>query len=471
MKNIKDFSNELQGIDKLNKLVTQTVSVFAKDKFISEGFLFRDDNKFFLRLPICITEDCLKNAIIKVGGEDYISTTLDVKIRGMESGEKGGSANTVYSMRYLKNNTFTSDFASKFRCFIPTDPSRLNTFRFQLETIEYCVSTTEYVFQCVRINIDDIQFDILQIKIEQQGYYVVDSFQKMPFKIFADYCYAIQQAIGFITGYMPGNEIYYFADNYDFYYTANIRPALSSLWYPIHTNPYSFPFIKRTSAENYYGKLNILPVKNFSKLISLIYSDERFSSVIVMMIESESVHSLLLMPSVYVIILEALSKIICVPEMEEKKPVCNKELFQKISNDIYKVIDSYIEEFEPGDDVQKLKRRVPELNKVVKQNYLSNYKKLIRPFEQLGLELSIDDINMIEHRNDLLHGNTCLTDDNRKELFDINNYMMYVSGKLYTLVSSLILKYIGYTGYIINHAKAYEGVCNITTDEDYYKLI
>lgn len=471
MENLKDFSNELQIINDLDEVISKPISVFVKEKFISRGVLFRDDRKSFLKLPVCLAEDCLENVTIKTEKGDHILTTVDIKTRSGKYREESILSDFVYSMRYLKNNMFAFDFVSKFRCFIPTDLSKLNTFRFQLETIGYCDSTAEYGFQCVRINIVGIQFDILQVKSGQHGYYVIDSFQSMSFGVFADYCYAIQQAIGFVMGYMPGNEIYYFADNYDFYYTSNIRPAMSSLHYPIHTNPYHFGHIEKTSAENYWGKLDVLPIKDFSKLVSLIYSDERFSSVIVMMIESESARSLLLIPSIYAIILETLSKIICISDIEEKRPIRSKDLFRKISNGIYRVINSYSEKFEPDDDVIKLKRRVPELNKIVKQDSLTNNEKLILPFEQLGIELSVDDINIIRHRNDLLHGNTYLIDNSRKELFDINNYMMYVSEKLYTLVSSLILKYIGYTGYIINYAKAYEKECNIITNEDYYKFI
>lgn len=471
MENIKNFSNELQYINDLNELASKRISVFLEDKFISQGVLFKENNKFFCRLPIILVEDCLENVTIKIGDENCIFTTLEVKTRSSVCGEKGVFINTVCSIWYLKNNAFNIDFVSKFRCFIPADPSLLNTFRFQLESIKYCNSVKEYGFQCVRIKIGNIRLDVLQVKLEQQGYYVIDSLQTMSFGVFADYCYAIQQAIGFVMGYMPGNKIYYFTDHGDFYYTANVRPAMKLLHYPIHINPYHFKGIKRTIADSYWGKLNVLSVKDFSRLIYLLYSDERFSSVIVMMIESESVRSLLLMPSIYSIILEALSKIICVPNVEEKKPIRSKKLFQKISNDIYGVIDSYSGIFESGDDVSKLKKRVPELNKIVKQNHLTNHEKLVRPFEQLGIELSIDDINIIKHRNDLLHGNIFLTDNKKQEFSDINNYMMYVSEKLYTLISSLILKYIGYSGYIINYAKTYEEDCNITTNEDYYKYI
>lgn len=133
------------------------------------------------------------------------------------------------------------------------------------------------------------------------------------------------------------------------------------------------------------------------------------------------------------------------------------------------IIDSHSAEFESDDDILKLRRRLSELNKPIRQ--LTNIEKLILPFEQLGIGLTPQDIAIIEHRNDLLHGNTHLADSSGTETCDINNYMMYASGKLYTLISSLILKYVGYSGYIINHAKACEKYCNIDTEEDYYKYI
>jgi len=48
---------------------------------------------------------------------------------------------------------------------------------------------------------------------------------------------------------------------------------------------------------------------------------------------------------------------------------------------------------------------------------------------------------------------------------------VYISGRLYTLISALILKSIGYDGYIINHSKFFEDFCGIKTNEDYYRFI
>ena len=470
--NIKDFANELEIINDLDVLISKSVSVFEGDKFLSEGILLKEGNKLSLKLPIRIEKNCLENVIIETELGQRIFTTLYVDVRDMKVGKDGIFSNTLCSIRYLREDTFSPDFTSQFRCFIPTSLSKLNTYRFQLETIRYSDSEKIYSAQCVRINFEDLQFNVLQIKQKNEGYYVIEAFQDMSFDDFANYCYAIQQALGFVMGYMPGGEIFYFSGNKDYYYTNHVRPAMTSLYYPIHTNPYNFIQFRKTSAENYLDKLNVMSAKCFSNLVSLIYSNERFSSVVTMMIESESIRSLLLIPSIYAIILESLSKIVCTPIVEEKKPIKNKKLFQKILKELESIIDSYSTEFESDDDVLKLRRRLSELNKPIKNmKQLSNTEKLIQPFEQLGIELTPEDIAMIEHRNDLLHGNTHLANSTRTETCDINNYMMYASGKLYTLISSLILKYVGYSGYIINHAKTCEKYCNINTKEDYYKYI
>ena len=65
--------------------------------------------------------------------------------------------------------------------------------------------------------------------------------------------------------------------------------------------------------------------------------------------------------------------------------------------------------------ILKLKRRLNEINKPTNKEHLTNNEKLTRPFEQLGIKLSLHDIAIIEHRNDLLHGNILLTTDEVKD--------------------------------------------------------
>lgn len=472
MDNLKDFTTEFSIIKKLESLVAAPVSVFDEnDNFVADGVMNMGNKRRCLELPIRLNKECYDNITVKTESGYTFEVDLEVDENQTNVKENEVITKTFCSFSYLKNADFSPEYISKFSCFIPVEISKLHTFRFQLETIHYSCAGTIYNYQCVRICTGEFQFDILQVKNGEKGYYVIDCLNEISFQTFGDYCFSIQQAIGYIMGYMPGGEIFYFSDRGTFYYTDRIRPAMQSMYYPIYTNPYQFKQLSEAETVYFRTELKVMSSKDFSKLISWIYKDKRFSSVLMMMIESESVCSLLLVPSIFAIVLESLTKIMTFPFMKEERPIQNRELFKKISVEIEKIIDTYSSEVGSEDDILKLKRRIPDLNKVIRRNHLTNNEKLIQPFDLLGIKLTADDIHMIEHRNDLLHGNTHMTEDEDMEEVEINRYMMYASGKFYTLVSSLILKYIGYNGYIINHAKVCEQQSGIETEEKLYKLI
>ena len=119
----------------------------------------------------------------------------------------------------------------------------------------------------------------------------------------------------------------------------------------------------------------------------------------------------------------------------------------------------------------KLKRRLNEINKPVNKEHLTNNEKLTRPFEQLNINLSLHDISIIEHRNDLLHGNILLDGGETDDIEKTNLYMSYVSAKLYTLISKLVLKSVGYDGYVYNQAKYLEKYMSVKTNEDYFERV
>jgi hypothetical protein len=123
------------------------------------------------------------------------------------------------------------------------------------------------------------------------------------------------------------------------------------------------------------------------------------------------------------------------------------------------------------ESILKLKRRLNEINRPVNKQHLTNNEKLTLPFEQLGIDLTLHDILIIEHRNDLLHGNILLRTEENMDEAATNLYMTYVSAKLFTLISKLILKSIGYNGYIYNQAKYLEKHMNIDTNEEYFEKI
>lgn len=466
---IKDFSRELELINSLIGLNGTSVSVFCNNEFFSDGVIIRNGNKNIVEFSLHMDDS--KDVMLRTKQDMILYTTLHGDSKSTDIKNNEVQFIGAYSFKYLTNHLSFETFTSKFRCLIPVEKSELNTFHSQLETVLYSDSSTTHFYDCIRINVNNIQFDIIQLKGEDIGFYIIDAHEEMTFDIFADYCYSIQQSLGFIMGYMPGGNLFYFSENMDFYYTNWTRPTMKSFYYPIHTNPYHFIQFEDTSVETYINKLSVLPIRCFSKLIETIHNNDLFSSIIVMMLEGESLKSLLVKPSIYSVALEGLSKIISLPETGLKYPIGNNILFGEILKEINNIIDSHSSEYGEDDDIIKLKNRLSGLNNPINKSHLTNEEKLIQPFIQLGIKLNSRDINMIQHRNDLLHGNIHLSNDIRQSTEDINDYLAYASAKLYTLVSTLIIKYIGYNGYLVNHAKSFEKYININSDEEYYILI
>jgi hypothetical protein len=117
-----------------------------------------------------------------------------------------------------------------------------------------------------------------------------------------------------------------------------------------------------------------------------------------------------------------------------------------------------------------LENREILLGKISHINQVTNKSRLRIPFETLGLQLSLKDLELIATRNDFLHGRipdiTGAGDKrstNRK-----NKDLYYASVRFYTLLSRLILAWVGFDNYILNHAKIQEKFTRILLEEDYY---
>ena len=92
------------------------------------------------------------------------------------------------------------------------------------------------------------------------------------------------------------------------------------------------------------------------------------------------------------------------------------------------------------------------------------------PFDQLNIKLSQEDEKAIDYRNALLHGNILMNDGIKRTSEEIDHQMLYVSAKLYTLISKIVLKNSGYNGYVINHAKFYKQSSTNSNDEYFEEL-
>ncbi|WP_407489679.1 hypothetical protein [Elizabethkingia anophelis] len=470
IENNKNFDSELDFIKRINSLDKYNVQIVDNENINAD--LSKNKSIFNLSINVDLIEEkdnapaplpfILDNETyeIKKVGNTYNGTSLKV--------DKSPEFTTRLDINSFETKGFNQ--RSKFKAFYIVDLNEIKTFHDQFETVTHQRNGCNYFYDCLRIELNGKTYDVTQLKDEEKGFYVFECLEEHTFEDFSEICFSIRQAIGFITKLMVGDEEYIFDNSGKLYYSNYIRPTIKGMYSPITTNPYSYLDIEKKIADHFWGKLTRISSDNLSNLVNKIHTEPEFSVAILVILEATSVRSLLLIPSSFAVIIEQLSKHLSVEETGLETPITNKELKNKILEELQDVIDNNSEHL--GDEaIQKLKLRIKEINKPVNKRHLTNNEKLTRPFKQLGIKLTLRDVLIIEHRNDLLHGNILLVMDENRDNKDIDLYMNYVSAKLFTLISKLILKAIGYNGYVYNQAKYLEKFLKNETDEEYFELI
>jgi hypothetical protein len=96
-------------------------------------------------------------------------------------------------------------------------------------------------------------------------------------------------------------------------------------------------------------------------------------------------------------------------------------------------------------------------------NRPSNTDKLWRPFELFGYKLSKYEKDVIKHRDIFLHGKLPSKQDKENEVFQDVYYSCMI---LHRLFYTLVLKCVGFEGYIINYPQLHKQITNRNLDQD-----
>ncbi|WP_186644163.1 hypothetical protein [Fluviispira vulneris] len=129
-------------------------------------------------------------------------------------------------------------------------------------------------------------------------------------------------------------------------------------------------------------------------------------------------------------------------ENNYKKVINDKMIWIKLKETLINKLD----EFEISNENKRIiKNRIDNLNSP------TNKEKLNKPFELYGIDLSKEEQKCIATRNDYLHGNEYLRlDDKKVKKSDNINECFFNEKMMYNLVNKILLKYLGYKGYLIN---------------------
>jgi hypothetical protein len=456
----QNFSKELSIINKIENFKKNEIVVEIGGK---KAYLTKSNLDFKLDFDGVFTYSKNKNINATINGDSYTLKSTDFK-EPIHYALADVPAQHTFDVDSLYKGNIKGN--NLFKMFFFDNSNRTTIFYSKLETIR----DYGHAFNCVRLSVIQRCYEITQYESEDKRYFIIENKEPVTLEDFKKDAYAIQKGIGFLIGYMPGGENYIFSGE-DFVYQRLSRESLKSIYHPVTSNPYSqlHKESEREIAASYYGKMKVIPASVISELVTQLRQNIDFSVAMIFLMEVASLKSVVSMPGVFSVILESLANcIITTPDTIEKL-ISDKQLNCRIISDLNAVIDRYQDAITPEAEI-KIRRRLNEINKPINHKRLKNAEKLRAPFDQLKIKLTEEDEKAIECRNNLLHGNILMNDEVKRTSKEIDYHMMYISAKLYTLLSKLILKMCGYDGYVINHSKFYEKNY-LNTKEDYFMKI
>lgn len=313
------------------------------------------------------------------------------------------------------------------------------------------------------ININDQLFIISIKKSEFRNYLVIESVNKINFSNFKHITNSVIITLGYLNGdFIKDEEIFFQTEdkswiNINGFFYRKINKS-KKFFKPITSNPKEYSNFINDKSYDYDSKTSCLDLKIFENLVSKVYENNNFFSALSLTFEASNISSLI-KPSILFVVLEILCQ-------EINKT--NKEFVQKqlIIEDCKRVLDKYLREIDVN-DFNILSEGISNLN----TNLVSNNINFERAFKSLKINLNNIDRELLKKRDKFFHGKI-ISDD--FYFIDEDGYgsllteYYSITQRLFTLISKLILKSVGYSGYIINHQKLREQQSNKKINEAYF---
>ncbi|WP_218597736.1 hypothetical protein [Polaribacter sp. NJDZ03] len=349
-------------------------------------------------------------------------------------------------------------------------------FSFSLENIiiDYKYKSVIHTREATEIIINKNIFLLFKAKkkiteFSDRDYLVLECKTKMSYSEFSEYCFSILISFGFITGNFINNDGYFLQyENNEMKDVVGVayrqmRGSIKCHFSPIYSNPFGY-IHEKEKASLYQNKVRTLNLKEFSNLCQYCHLNNDIKSVLLLLIEVHT-QTLVSGPGILSIALETLSKVLYEENKSTLAPIKNKSISKKLRKELLKTLENFKDEIDlEGKEI--IKSRIDQINQ------RTNRDKLLIPFKILDIPIYLSDIEAIEQRNAFLHGKTpMIREITTKSINEEDKLIYYLYLKLYVLVSSILLKYIGFDNLVVNYPKIHEKNTGIELDEEYYRQI
>lgn len=459
IKFIEDLSRTRQVGISDNKKITVKSGYLKKVK--PKGFVLEIASRHHSQLH---TGEHLKASVM--------SRQLSFKITDAYVRSVGGSLTPAKNTHRLKIHIFSfqekrisKTQKSYYRTIIPIKTGFAFNNIFKEESYSY--DGDFHTRGLIKITLEHKLFDAFIIDHEKRKYLVIDCLVKLTLEEFSELSWSIIVSMGYLAGHLVQDEAYTFCyrnkllKGFSNFIYSQKRDTLKSFYTPVNANPYAWVKENRRIAKSYYGKITEISSLQLSMLCQVVHEEIDIEAIILLITESIT-RSLLLMPAGLSVALEGMSEYFASKNSTRLKPIQDEGIDNNFRKDLMEVLNKYkvVDGF-TGYTVME--------TKIQNINSPTNREKLKAPFTVLGIPLTDIDEEILEYRNDFLHGNINLKPQKGKKSYSMDSFE--ISLRLLTLLNMTIMKMIGYKGYIINHVKTQEHGLGKKIDEQYYREI
>lgn len=293
-----------------------------------------------------------------------------------------------------------------------------------------------------QVHIQEQQYDFYVV--EDIPGQIIDSNAKIDLATFKKYTHAIRSAFAVLSGKYYRDQIFYIASNRkDFKKITQVFFEHEEESVLTDNKLINFQLAREMfdSQDEVYrnenkNKAMSLSSSIFSRLCSEIFECQPINRTIELIISGNRNINPLQKGAIYSVAIETLTGEIYERNSVKLKPLKDKVLWKELRGKLLQALDS-MESRIDFTAIKVFKARIENMNQP------PNREKLSMPFDYYGIQISDDERKVLEYRNKFLHGDTPHTD-----IYDLEEIAL----QLHHLIGCLLLKHVGYSGYVTNLA-------------------
>jgi hypothetical protein len=386
---------------------------------------------------------------ISLAGGLYKIFLADAAPEQLSVREAWGYGYTAFdaTVKHFTTDFLSKDVEAKYLSVIKCQDERSRSENFlgayflpahdlKIGDVTYGSRLLELQIRCVHLNCYLYDRDNTEDK-----YFFVEARTPVGFNQFQSIVHELLLVLNFLTGCIPGNEIYTLVDTDEEGERWDQHRIVSYDCLAERLTSSGFGVIPSLS-EHIVEHNRLQRDKGTAFLANMVeacLSSAAFRRTLLVMVQAVN-HPDYIRVVQFAVALEAIAKLFYEDNEQRMKPIADNAIAKRLRN----CLKSELDKFNDIPDEVKGKFR----NYLDRINSPTNADMLTKPFELLGIKLSDADLDAIRKRNDFLHGR--LPADAGTHELSIIGY------RLQFCVNAKILKFRGYQGGVLYHASLYQ---------------